>query len=49
MEHTFTVKGQRRYRYCVGAMAIRFDELPRDGVVADQAELACLGYVTAPD
>ena len=28
------------------ALAIRFDQLLRDGVVADQAELARLGYVT---
>jgi hypothetical protein len=28
------------------ALAIRFDQLIRDGVVADQAELARLGYVT---
>ena len=28
------------------ALAIRFDQLIRDGVVADQAELACLGHVT---
>ncbi len=29
------------------ALAIRFDQLIRDGVVADQAELARLGYVTS--
>jgi hypothetical protein len=28
------------------ALAIRFDQLIRDGVVADQAELARLGHVT---
>jgi hypothetical protein len=28
------------------ALAIRFDQLIRDGVVADQAELARLGYVS---
>jgi hypothetical protein len=28
------------------ALAIRFDQLIRDGVVADQAKLARLGYVT---
>jgi hypothetical protein len=28
------------------ALAIRFDRLIRDGVVADQAELARLGYVS---
>jgi hypothetical protein len=28
------------------ALAIRFDQLLRDGVVADYAELARLGYVT---
>ena len=28
------------------ALAIRFDQLIRDGVVADQAEVARLGYVT---
>jgi len=28
------------------ALAIRFDQLTRDGVVADQAELARLGHVT---
>jgi hypothetical protein len=28
------------------ALAIRFDQLIRYGVVADQAELACLGHVT---
>ena len=28
------------------ALAIRFDQLLRDGVVADQAELARLGYVS---
>jgi hypothetical protein len=28
------------------ALAIRFDQLTRDGVVADQAELARLGYVS---
>ena len=28
------------------ALAIRFDQLSRDGVVADQAELARLGHVT---
>lgn len=28
------------------ALAIRFDRLIREGVVADQAELACLGHVT---
>jgi hypothetical protein len=28
------------------ALAIRFDQLLRDGVVADQAELARLGHVT---
>lgn len=28
------------------ALAIRFDQLIRDGAIADQAELARLGYVT---
>jgi hypothetical protein len=28
------------------ALALRFDQLLRDGVVTDQAELARLGYVT---
>jgi hypothetical protein len=28
------------------ALAIRFDQLVRDGVVADDAELAPLGHVT---
>jgi len=28
------------------ALAIRFDQMIRDGVVADQAELARLGHVT---
>ncbi len=28
------------------ALAIRFEQLIRDGVVADQAELASLGHVT---
>jgi len=31
------------------ALAIRFDQLIRDGVVADQAELARLGHVKAAD
>ncbi len=31
------------------ALAIRFDQLIQDGVVADQAELARLGYVTVHD
>ncbi len=30
------------------ALAIRFDQLIRDGVVADQSELARLAHVTQP-